>query len=694
MAFDRRSEQRISDVVLRVERDAQNERARRGTGPVINVPEVAVVRVTSTSPTEGRYPGQVLDANVNQNPAVYTDLSACWCLHPDGAAPAVGRYAARLSGVRESDGLLIYLLTGPLGEADSGAAFSGARVYSTVEVNTGNSGTYYQPIEYDESRFDTDGYWELGANPTRLTAPADGYYLIGGHVQCNTSTGAVWNADATLTIFRNGTEAIADQNIAPCTVDPDPDASVMTLFYLEEGDYVELWFGRENGSGTFDYKLENLDAYSQEFWITRVGGAAEGGGGVTDHGALTGLAGDDHTQYPLLAGRAGGQEVHGDTASGGNLILDSTAHGTKGAVRLAQSNPLEMHLMAAPAAATAGFVRFYADTTTGELYKVNAAGVSGPAVSAALDINGLSDADPALDDYAPVYDTSASGNRKAKAERLLGLLRVAPGGRLTLTSGTPVTTADASGGTLYYTPYESDVIVLWDGTRWVPVRFPETSLLLSASSGTVYDVFGYLSSGLLNLELLAWSGATARATAVTVQDGRYCKLGDKTRLLLGTLRASGSNACADSAATRYLWNAYHRRPRRVYAHDSTDSWTYSTTSYRSWNNSTANRVEWVDGLGEDPVWLDFRGMASNSGGNVSGLGVGIDSTTANSADLMTGDASTGAIGGEMCVYHGWPGQGYHYGQMLERGADAGTTTFYGDVGKAFMKSALSGWVWG
>jgi len=58
-----------------------------------------------------------------------------------------------------------------------------------------------------------------------------------------------------------------------------------------------------------------------------------GGGGVTDHGALTGLSDDDHTGYALLAGRAGGQTLQGGAASGEVLTLASTAHATKGYIR-------------------------------------------------------------------------------------------------------------------------------------------------------------------------------------------------------------------------------------------------------------------------------------------------------------------------------------------------------------------------
>ncbi|HTE57874.1 MAG TPA: hypothetical protein VK694_03940 [Verrucomicrobiae bacterium] len=57
------------------------------------------------------------------------------------------------------------------------------------------------------------------------------------------------------------------------------------------------------------------------------------GGGTLDHGlALTGLTDDDHTQYALLAGRAGGQALIGGTASSENLTLASTTNGTKGSV--------------------------------------------------------------------------------------------------------------------------------------------------------------------------------------------------------------------------------------------------------------------------------------------------------------------------------------------------------------------------
>jgi len=52
--------------------------------------------------------------------------------------------------------------------------------------------------------------------------------------------------------------------------------------------------------------------------------------GSLDHGTLAGLLDDDHTQYPLLVGRSGGQTIKGGTDANNNLTLESTSHATKG----------------------------------------------------------------------------------------------------------------------------------------------------------------------------------------------------------------------------------------------------------------------------------------------------------------------------------------------------------------------------
>lgn len=51
-----------------------------------------------------------------------------------------------------------------------------------------------------------------------------------------------------------------------------------------------------------------------------------------DHGTISGIADDDHTQYALLAGRGTSQVLKGGLAASNNLELWSTAHATQGSV--------------------------------------------------------------------------------------------------------------------------------------------------------------------------------------------------------------------------------------------------------------------------------------------------------------------------------------------------------------------------
>jgi len=77
------------------------------------------------------------------------------------------------------------------------------------------------------------------------------------------------------------------------------------------------------------------DVVSPTSILTRLGDLESAGGGVTDHGALTGLFDDDHTQYPLGAGRASGQTLIGGTQAADVLTLQGTsATGTGTAIKM------------------------------------------------------------------------------------------------------------------------------------------------------------------------------------------------------------------------------------------------------------------------------------------------------------------------------------------------------------------------
>lgn len=288
------------------------------------------------------------------------------------------------------------------------------------------------------------------------------------------------------------------------------------------------------------------------------------------------------------------------------------------------------------------------------------------------------------------------------AVQLYSTLRGVCYGRLTLTSGTAVTSADVTGaGTLYFTPYRGGHIALYDGVAWLVYAFTEASLALTLTSGKNYDVFAYYDSASSSVKLelsAAWTNDSTRADSLTTQDGVYVKSSDPTRRYLGTIRASGSNTTEDSAVKRFVWNYYNRVPRFLRRLESTDSWTYTTSSFRQANASSSNQVEAVIGMSESKLHLQVFGWAStNSAGLNVSVAIGEDSTSAAASGnigMRTGLPSTAGgyqVAASLAKY---PAAGYHYWAWLESGGGAGITTWYGDAGAVGIQSGLSGWVIG
>lgn len=60
-----------------------------------------------------------------------------------------------------------------------------------------------------------------------------------------------------------------------------------------------------------------------------------------DHGSISGLNDDDHSQYALLAGRSGGQSLVGGSASANDLSLSSTSNTTKGKIKLGANSAFD-----------------------------------------------------------------------------------------------------------------------------------------------------------------------------------------------------------------------------------------------------------------------------------------------------------------------------------------------------------------
>ena len=289
-------------------------------------------------------------------------------------------------------------------------------------------------------------------------------------------------------------------------------------------------------------------------------------------------------------------------------------------------------------------------------------------------------------DYVVISDVSDSGNsKKALISDIVSMSGIDNGVqdfRLSLTSGLPVTTSDVtSATTLYAVPRQGNRIALYDGAAWNMRTSAQFSLALGTlSNNTNYDVFCYDNASVPTLEFTAWTNDTTRATALAYQDGVLVKSGTATRRYLGTFRTTSTTTTEDSFTKRRVWNYYQRAVRPLKVTESTASWNYTTATYRQANGSTANQVDAVIGVAEDVVEMSILSLAANSGGNVVGLpGVGIDSTSTNSADLIIGaQLATGNANGTplSAKYAGIPAAGYHYYAWLEYSGAGGTTTWY------------------
>lgn len=257
-------------------------------------------------------------------------------------------------------------------------------------------------------------------------------------------------------------------------------------------------------------------------------------------------------------------------------------------------------------------------------------------------------------------------------------------GRLTLTTGVPVTTTDVTAATtLYFAPYLGNRCALYDGTGWTMRTFSQLSIAIPATTSQMYDVWLIDSSGTLGLELLAWTNDTTRATALTTQDGVYVKNGDATRRYLGSIRTTTSSGqTEDSLLKRFVWNEYNRIERPLRRLESTSTWTYSTATFRQANASTANQVAVIVGVAENMIDLQIRALASNSSGisTTVSVAIGEDSTssvtTGNILQVYGSGLNTAPVGASAQLIK-QPAIGYHFYAWLEYSDANATTTWYG-----------------
>lgn len=224
-----------------------------------------------------------------------------------------------------------------------------------------------------------------------------------------------------------------------------------------------------------------------------------------------------------------------------------------------------------------------------------------------------------------------------------------------------------SSTTLYLTPYRGNKIALYNTTEGVWEIHESTEVSLSTSGFTAarpHDIFAYDNSGTLTLESVAWSTNTARSTALTKQNGVYVKSGNAARRYVGSVYVDGSKFIYIGTYNHYIWNYYNRVLWSKFVREGTNNWNYNSSAWRALNNSTTNAVNIMQGVQEDYVIIESNAVAFLHKNEACMVGIGIDSTTVDSATLRTSSSGGG------------DGDGWYNTEALRNQRQEGFRTYY------------------
>jgi hypothetical protein len=462
------------------------------------------------------------------------------------------------------------------------------------------------------------------------------------------------------------------------------EANISSARFAEQGSTPST---PASGYSVIYLKADGLYVIDDAGTVT---GPLTAGAGVTDHGALTGLSDDDHTQYLLADGSrnlAGAWNMNNQALTNVNIdsgtitgITDLTVSDggtgkstfvvygpvfggttTNGPLQQIASSPEGQIMVSGGWTSLPAWSDPFHSIPGGRLTLVS--GEADP--SNVKNIGAPSSTDTANDHltygqhwgwgWGHPYKVSATGGGLTAGTTYYtrplvtntdlelydtyahAIAYASTTGRINLTASiTANLYTEAQCDTIYYTPYLHDEIDLYDGTSWSTLTFTEPSLALTATSGSMYDVFAYPSSGTVTLETLVWTNPTTRATALTTLDGVLVKSGATTRRYLGTFYATATNRTEDSIHRRCLYNHYNKVHKKMRIDVPVNAYVTGSpggiSTFHS-TNITQGRVQIVSGYGNNQItgiWA--TGIYTSDVASGIGLYFGINSTSVKSSE--------------------------------------------------------------
>jgi hypothetical protein len=255
---------------------------------------------------------------------------------------------------------------------------------------------------------------------------------------------------------------------------------------------------------------------------------------------------------------------------------------------------------------------------------------------------------------------------------------------LTLTTGVPIMTSSVTAATsVFITPYKGDRIALWGGKGWTLSRFKEQEISLSGfAADSVWDVFAYDNGGVVAFETLIWTSQTARATAITYQDGVLCKSGDKTRRYVGSFGTTstigqtewvvGGSAAGGSRISLLVYSEYLSEKIKTSNVDTTSTWNVTSASWAQKNSGTSpNYNEATVLIGKETKYITVYNSTRNGTGFFYTPGFGLSTTVAIEEPMSFVGQNNAYVGGLSFNYR--PGIGVYKIYALEKRENGGGT---------------------
>ncbi len=264
-------QKRVSEIVLGGPQNTPREHH------VTPAPEDPTRRVFVTGPVDGSfYPArlQYWD-NEAEDWADFDPETVCWAVAWDSSAlEADTPYGpGTVVGYDDEEERAVFAVaTGGGG----GGAFGGAFAWHNVDQTVVNS--TQTDVEFNTTRFDTDGYRDGLSAGKIFKIPADGYYLVYANI--------FWNAHTvgSRTVFlrkHSGvtTTVFARECVAAETGGNGTHHSVLGMDSFLANDEISVRVSQTSGGNLIHFSTGSYQ--NPQAWITKLGGSGGGGGSGT-----------------------------------------------------------------------------------------------------------------------------------------------------------------------------------------------------------------------------------------------------------------------------------------------------------------------------------------------------------------------------------------------------------------------------